>query len=131
MEYIHRKHPEKRLENWLKKNLNLFDPNLRLVGTQFQTSWVIDNTKFLMRFDIFAEDMAKEKYIIEVKCRANQYSVTSQLDYYIKKYYDLTGIKCIGILAALKFSTATLKEAEKNNIIVWDLSKKYGVKNGS
>lgn len=131
MEYIHRKkrkHPEKRIENWLKKHLNDFENGLVLIGTQYQMTWHLDGRYFLIRFDIVARDKDGNFVIIEVKRRATEWAHKAQLLFYMKKFFELTGIVCRGVIAAERFSIYFKNISLENNISLWDLR---GWKNGT
>lgn len=112
-----RKHPEKRLENWLKKNLGSFEKGMKFVAAQYRCYYIGG----FNQIDILAEDKNKIPVIIEVKIRANPYTLQNQLMFYLKKFPG----KCRGIIAAIHFPPALLKKELPPNIQLWHLKNKY------
>lgn len=119
-----RKQPEKQLERWLKKNLQVFNPSLKMIGTQVQTNWKIEDRRFLMRVDLLAQHQeTKVLYVIEVKVSAKHWAASIQLPFYLNKYREFYNLNPVGVIAAQTFSHECLKIAKEKNYLIWDISK--------
>lgn len=118
-----RNKPEKKLENWLKNNLEIFNPFYKLIGTQFRYKWQGDCGKRYNQIDILAEDSSNDNtpVLIEVKMKANVYSLEKQLKYYMEKWPT----KCYGVIAALHITKNLQKALLPLDIELWDLSEYY------
>lgn len=120
--YKKKKHPEKKLENCLKKNLKLYHNGLKFIAQQYRCSF---NYKDIFRFiqiDILSQNVADGTFIlIEVKTKAHLVSL-QQMNFYLKTFSIITQQKCKGIIAALSFSKKLLKANNPYDIKFWDLT---------
>jgi len=119
-----RKHPEKKLENWLKKNLQLFENGLRLVKTQYRNYYFCGDIKCFNQIDILALDKNGLPVIIEVKIYVNQFTLNKQLLGYMKRFPQ----KCRGIIAALHIPQWLLATKLPSNITLWCVKENYGAR---
>jgi RecB family endonuclease NucS len=114
-----RNNPEKKIENWLIKNLEKYEQGLTFVRSQHKNmvgDWGHN------RFDILAVDKDGIFVIIEVKVRVSHWAIDTQLPTYMKNF----GVPCRGIAAGVKISRFAKSMEMPENISVWDLGGAYG-----
>lgn len=88
---------EKRLENWLFKNLHVLEDGLEGIAQQYRDSCLN------CPIDILAKDKNNLPVLIEVKICANHLAVR-QVKLYLKDF----SVKCRAILVAFEFSDKIL-----------------------
>jgi RecB family endonuclease NucS len=114
-----RKTPERKLEDWLCKNLSLFNPNYKFIGRQIRYYTSKDRGYgCFMQIDILAQDIDGTDIIIEIKNKATKYSIDMQLKYYMEHWPH----KSRGILAAYYIPQSIFKNPIPSNVEIWRLS---------
>jgi len=111
-----RKHPEKKLEGWFIKNLNLYEDGLRFIQSQFRHVWMEPCGKRFNQIDILARDKNGIDVLIEVKIRATIYTIENQLQYYMKKW----PCECRGIVAAKHIPKHLKSLPLPSDITLWE-----------
>ena len=116
-----RKHPEKKIENWLKKNLELFEEGMQFIKQQYRYVYINKDFKKYIQIDILAKDKLGVYVIIEIKRIVNAYTLDEQLKFYMDKfpYY------CRGIIASFSKPYKLLRQKLPSNISVWNIKEKY------